>query len=192
MAFINLLFLFIFCLANAPLAYAQEKAYYAFYPSSKGSDFKKFQHNILGFAIDMPVNWTFGVVTKNNIPVVLLYPDGLNTGEFSATYETIEIGKIPLADISLEEAKKYTQDGLKLAHPGLEIVDDSEISKQDMASFILRWPSKTKYTVYEYISLFKFKNEIRSIAVRTTFDPYEKMNFYKEILNSFNPAEEAY
>jgi hypothetical protein len=59
--FMALLAGLIFVIANSATVLAKNP-YYGFYPSTKGKDFKLLKHNILGFSIDIPSTWTFGVL----------------------------------------------------------------------------------------------------------------------------------
>jgi hypothetical protein len=170
------------------ICYAQDKPYYAFYPSSKGSDYKEFRHNIFGFSVDIPASWIFGIVNKNNLPVVLIYPEQIKTGEFTDSYETIEIGMITKNGISLEEASEYTLDGMQLGHVEYKILKApyaTNIDGQASRAFTATWISKSGFTIYEYIWLIAYKDEIRTICLRTTFDPEDKMGLYTNIVNSY-------
>ncbi|MDD4980930.1 MAG: hypothetical protein PHC54_06675 [Candidatus Omnitrophica bacterium] len=184
--------IFVLLMAIA-ICYAHDKSYYAFYPSAKGNEYKEFRHNIFGFSIDMPSIWTFGVVNKDNLPVVLLYPDGLDTGKFTDSYETMEIGLIPERSISLEEAQKYVLDGMKAGHAGYKILKEphaTRFSEQAGRAFIALWVSKTGFSIYEYISLIPYKDQIRTICVRTTFNPQKNLKLYDDIINSYKAFDQ--
>jgi hypothetical protein len=173
-----------------------QQLYYGFFASKKGKDYKRFVHNIFGFSIDIPSSWMFGV---NGIPptaVILLYPDGLNTAEFSKDYETIEVGKIPYKGISLDEAYQIVMKGMIEKHPLSSIVQKptkNTINGLPAISWIYEWQSKTGYFVIEYITLVQCLGSMRSIAVRTTRRDYtSRMSFYDGILVTFQPFESKY
>jgi len=189
---ITLVFLALFCISNLAIAKEQN---YGFYESDKGAEYKEFRHNIFGFSVDIPNNWIFGVVTKDNIPVVLLYPEGLNTGRFSSDYETIEIGEIPLKEkVSLADAKKYTLDGMRLGHQNYEIINESQKmlqSGKECIWFLAKWPSKTGFDIYEYVFFIDSDDQVRTVAVRTTFDIKNRKAFYDQIIESFNSFQKS-
>lgn len=179
-AFLIIMFLLI------PAAFNQEQNY-GYYPSEKGVQYKEFRHKLFGFSIDIPSNWIFGIATKGGVPVVLIFPEGLNTSKITDNYETIEIGQI-VNESSIEEARKYVSLGMIKGHAGYREVgnaDNIEINGNAGISFVGEWQSKAGFTVYEYISLIKYENNIRTITFRTTFNINEKMDFYKGILNSY-------
>ena len=170
-----------------------QQPYYGFFPSEKGQNHKRFVHNIFGFSIDIPSTWVFGV---NGVPptaVVFLYPEGLNIGKFSKDYETIEIGQLPFAGMTLEEAQQTVMRGMTAKHPSFTMIQKPKkttLNGMSAISWIYEWPSKTGYTVVEYITLVRSASATRSVAVRTTKRDYaSRLSFYDEILTTFQPFE---
>lgn len=188
---IGIVLVFLFSLTSVTFATEQ----YGFYESSKGSEYKEFRHNIFGFSIDIPKHWVFGIVTKDQIPVVLLYPEGLDTGRFSSEYETIEIGEIPSRKkVSLTDAKKYVLDGMRAGHRNYEIIEESKkvlSNGQECVWFLAKWPSKTGFDIFEYIFLVNSDDQVRTIAVRAAFNIEKKKAFYDGIIESFKPFKKA-
>ncbi len=182
----------LFAVAVPILAQADDTQppYYAFFPSEKGGDYKRFVHNIFGFSIDIPSPWTFGTYGALPTAVVLLYPDGMDSGEFSENYETIEIGQIPFFGMTLEETEQTTMQGIAVKHPTFAVVQRPRkriLNGMSAISWIYQWPSKTGYVVIEYITLVHCPSGIRSLAVRTTRGDYaSRMNFYEGILETFS------
>ena len=173
-----------------------QQPYYGFFPSEKGQNQKRFVHNIFGFSIDIPSTWVFGV---NGVPptaVVFLYPEGLNTGKFSKDYETIEIGHLPFAGITLEDAQRAVMHGMSGKHPSFTMVQKPKTTTLNGLSAIVwlyKWPSKTGYTVSEYITLVQSESGIRSLAVRTTRRDFaSRLSFYDGMLATFQPFDPKY
>jgi|GEM_PF-2552475 len=183
-------------LAIRAQAVEDRNAYYGFFPSERGSDYKKFVHNILGFSIDIPSTWIFGVSGTPPTAVVFLYREGLDTGKISKDYETIEIGQIPSNEMNLAEAYNVVMRGMKAKHPKFIIVKEPFVGKINglpSMSWIYDWPSKTGFTVTEYITLVKSPDSIRSLAVRTTLSEYSsKLEFWDSILQTFEPFKPKY
>lgn len=166
-------------------------AYYGFYPSSKGTEFKQFRHNIFGFAIDIPSTWVFGVNGTPPTAVVFLFKEGLNTAKLSKDYEVVEIGQIPFGNMGLEEAQLTVMRGMRAKHPNLKIVASpttATLNGRPSISWTYQWPSKTGYTVVEYVTLVQSKSGMRSLAVRTTREDISfRYTFYDSILGTFEP-----
>ncbi len=167
----------------------KQEPYYGFYPSKLGQTHKKFVHNIFGFAIDIPSNWVFGVVGPAPVAVAVLYPEGLNTREFSDEWETIEIGRIPAVGLTLEEALDTTIRGARAKHPDLTLDQRPTkcmVNRMHGISCAYQWQSRTGFTVIEKITLIQAANSIRSIAVRTTRKDYRSRSaFYDGIIKTF-------
>lgn len=155
-------------------AYTQDtnsKPYYAFYPSAKGFDYKEFKHNIFGFNITIPSNWTFGVSGSFPEQVVVIYPEGLNTSQISGEFEMIEIGNIPVTDINPQEAISLVLSGMYLHHNDLKIDKDKyilEINGFQAISSTFSWKSKNGNTIMEYITLISTSIGYRSVTIRVT------------------------
>jgi hypothetical protein len=173
-----------------------QQPYYGFFPSEKGQNHKRFVHNIFGFSIDIPSTWVFGVNEVPPTAVVFLYPEGLNTGKVSKGYETIEIGQFPFAGMTLKEAQQTVMQGMGAKHPIFTIVQKPKkttLNGMSAISWIYQWPSKTGYTVVEYITLVQSSSGTRSLAVRTTRRDYaSRLSFYDGILKTFHPFKPKY
>jgi hypothetical protein len=180
-----------FTLITLSKAVGEQESYYGFYPSQKGATHKKFVHNIFGFSIDIPSTWIFGVNGTPPTAVIFLYREGLNTSKFSEDYETIEIGKIPFEGTSLKDAQEQVMRGMRSKHANITITKNPTEAKLDQLpsiSWTYTWPSKSGFTVTEYITLVQSTSGVRSLAVRTTQkDVKAKMDFYDSILKTFKP-----
>jgi len=194
--FIAIAIVLVTILSSLSYAGDAQRPYYGFFPSEKGQNHKMFVHNIFGFSIDIPSTWIFGVNGVQPTAVVLLYPEGLNTGKLSKDYETIEIGQLPLSEMALEEAQQTVMRGMTAKHPSFTMVQKPKktaLNDMPAISWIYDWPSKTGYTVVEYITLVQSASGIRSLAVRTTKRDYAlRLSFYDEILTTFQPFEPKY
>ena len=169
---------------------------YGYSSSSKGHDYKKFTHNILGFSIDIPSTWTFGINGAPPAAVVIIYPEGLNTGIFSAEYEAIEIGTLPAQTArSLSEAYDNVLYGMKSSHPNMTMLQSPQyttLNSHNGIQWTHQWPSKTGFSISEFITLIETQSGIRSLAVRTTQDISLKQSYYLSILNTFEPFQPKY
>ena len=169
----------------------QQEPYYGFYPSDKGASHKKFVHNIFGFSMEIPSEWTFGVNGTPPLAVILLYREGLDTSRFCADYETMEIGKLAIEGKDIEEARDMVMRGMKAKHAGLTVTKipaESKLAGFPSVSWICTWPSKSGFTVTEYITLVRSTSGTRSIAVRTTrADMESRKEFYDDLIGSFKP-----
>lgn len=177
-------------------AESKQDSYYGFYPSQKGTSHKKFVHNIFGFSIDIPATWIFGVNGTPPTAVIFLYREGLDTSKFSADYETIEIGAISFQGTSLKEAQEQVMRGMSAKHTNITVTKnptESKLNGLPSISWIYTWPSKSSFTVTEYITLVKSTSGTRSIAVRTTQkDLKSKLAFYDGIIRTFKPFAPKY
>jgi hypothetical protein len=190
-----------FCLLGVSLSLVQaqsawaEQAPYAFKESAFGQDYKKLVHNLLGFSIDMPRRWTFGVAANQaRFPVVVLYPEDLNVGVISSKYETVVIGLLPLrSDFGLEQIGQWTLTGLRAAHPDLEITQSPTsggMGDQDSLYFALRWVSKNGTTMHEPIALVHYKTVVYSVTVRAAGDVIQRRGeLLRKIAQSFRPQD---
>lgn len=178
-------------LASFSSAGDEQQPYYGFFPSKQGQNHKKFVHNIFGFSIDVPSTWVFGVNGAPPTAVVILYPEGLDTGKFSKDYETIEIGQITFSSMTLEEAQETVMKGISAKHPTLTMIQKptkTTLNGISAISWTYQWPSKTGYSVIEYITLVENSSSTRSLAVRTTRSDYaSRLTFYDGILKTFEP-----
>ena len=174
------------------LGYAQ-KPYYGFYSSERGENYKLFRHNIFGFEVDIPKNWTFGVTDKAPAQVIMMYPEGLNTAKFFPSYETISVGIIPIANIELAEAYEYTLLGMQQSHKGLNILKkntDLKINGNKAINFIYTWPSKSGNTIKENVFLIEYGPRIYSITIRTIEPVSEKQSkIHQQIVSAFKPIK---
>lgn len=175
---------------------SQHRAYYGFYPSEKGTCYKTFKHNIFGFSIDIPSNWVFGVNGEPPSTVVLIYPEGMITNKFTDYYETIEIGQLPVQNITLEQAQQMTMLGMNQKHSNITGGNQSSnavINGNKSISWIFQWQSQAGYTVVEYITLVQGGEKIRSVAVRTARKDFDlRLQFYDNIVHSFKPCNPAF
>ncbi len=174
------------------IGYAKEP-YYGFYPSEKGANYKLFRHNIFSFEVDMQKDWTFGVAGKAPGQVIMMYKEGVNTGKFAPSYETISVGIIPMPNITLVKAYEYTLVGMKQSHKGLKIIQQKtnvEINTNKVINFIYTWPSKTSYTIKENVFLVEYGQRIYSITIRT-IDPITRSQkkIHEEIIGAFRPIK---
>ncbi|HBG77907.1 MAG TPA: hypothetical protein DDW84_03515 [Phycisphaerales bacterium] len=171
-------------------------AYYGFYPSSRGDNYKQFRHNILGFSIDIPSNWIFGVNGQPPTAVVFIYPEGIVTDKFSDTYETLEIGNIALNHTDLQNAQQAVMKGMSLKHPDILVTEQPQevvINSRNSLCWIFKWKSKTGYDVTEYITLVQGDKDIRSLAIRTTKTDFNTMRkAYDEMINTFTIYQTKY
>lgn len=194
--FVTLLFLVAIVSNTLSCAREDKQPYYSFLPSNQGVNHKKFVHNIFGFSIDIPSTWVFGVNGTPPTAVVFLYREGLNTGKFSKDYETIEIGQIPFAGMKIEEAHETVMIGMKTKHANLKMLRNpikGQVNGRSAISWIYEWPSKTGYTVVEYLTLVQSSSGTRSLAVRTTQRDYaSRLKFYDGIINTFEPFKPKY
>jgi hypothetical protein len=178
---------------EATESYEGKLPYYGFYPSNKGANYKQLRHNIYGFSIDIPSNWTFGVNGMGDTAVILIYPDGMITERFTEDYESIEIGRIPFRKASLQDCLKNLMVGMRIAHLNIEVLEQTSepiTSKYESLTSVFTWKSKTDLTIIEYITLIKTENDIRTVTVRTArADFFSRKNFYDNIVFSFVPFE---
>lgn len=194
--FVTLLFLA--AIASNTVSYAREdkQPYYSFLPSKQGINHKKFVHNIFGFSIDIPSTWVFGVNGTPPTAIIFLYREGLNTGKLSKDYETIEISQIPFVGMKLKEAQETVMIGMKAKHSNLKMLSTpikGQVNGRAAISWIYEWPSKTGYTVVEYLTLIQSSSGTRSLAVRTTRRDYaSRLKFYDGIINTFEPFKPKY
>ena len=173
-------------------AQASEKPFYAFYPSEVGADFKKFEHNILGFSIDVPNSWTFGINGSGSMTVALLYPETLNTAVLSNEYESIEIGVLPFNNISLNDAYDFILKGMKEAHPNL--INEKEpisikVQGNDALEFSFFWTSKNGTVVNELVHLISYKNQIRSVIVRYGQGKKDAVPTFQSIVKTYKAKD---
>lgn len=196
---LNFLFLFSILLstaAHSQQSQNQSQPYYGFFPSERGRDYKTLRHNILGFSIDIPSFWTFGINGKPPLAVAIIYPEGMNTRSFSESYETLEIGQIPIPGISLIQAQRMVMDGIKLRHPTQEILEparDTHVNEFPALVWTYKWHSKTGFDVIEKITLIKFHQSVRSVTIRTTREDFSRrQTFYSDIVSSFIPFAPEY
>jgi hypothetical protein len=104
-----------------------KEPYYGFYPSNKGVNYKLFRHNMFSFEVDIPKDWTFGVAGKAPGQVVMMYPERANTAKFRPSYETISVGIIPVANVTLADAYKNTLLGMMRYHEDLKIIQEKKL-----------------------------------------------------------------
>ncbi len=157
-----------------------------------GSQFKLFRHNVFNFEVDIPNNWVFGVAGKPPGHVILMYPAGLNTGEFVPGYETIDVGILRQTHISLEAAHKALAAGMMQAHQGIAFSNDKSIGSlngNESLAFSYSWPSKTGYTINENVSIVKYKDRIYTITIRT-IEPISAKSHknHETIIKTFKPT----
>ena len=191
----SIFFSVLLCASFASTALCQAPAY-GYSLSSMGNDYKKFVHNLLGFSIDIPLTWTFGINGALPAAVVIMYPEGLDTGIFSAEYEAIEIGTLPAHTArSLSEAYDNVLYGMKSSHPDMTMLQTphyTTLNSHNGIQWTYRWPSKTGFSITEFITLIDTQSGIRSLAVRTTQEFSLKQSFYISILNTFEPFQPKY
>lgn len=185
-----LVFIFVTIMPN--ISFTKEP-YYGFYPSEKGVNYKLFRHNIFNFEVNIPKNWTFGVAGKPPGQVIMMYPEGVNTGKFAPSYETISVGINPIPNVSLVKAYEYTLLGMKQFHKGLKIIHKNsnvEINNNKAINIIYTWPSKTGNIIKENVFLVEHEQRIYSITTRTIDPSSEKQKkTHKGIVNTFKPIK---
>lgn len=153
--------------------FAREPAaepYYGFYPSPIGADWKKLKHNLLGFSIDVPASWTFGVSGTGALVVALLYPETIDTSKFHENYQSIEIGRIG-GSMTLEQVKRSVVAGMLQKHMDAEVIAPIVGQPKDKElkdNVVIAWTSKTNIRVVEDITLVRTPDSIRSVTVRSS------------------------
>jgi hypothetical protein len=174
-------------------AHAAERPYYGFYSSSLGLKYKRFEHNILGFSIDIPSTWIFGVNGSGTTTVAIFYPEDFDTSKLTNSYETIEIGILPMTGISLSKAYSYIILGMNERHQNLiteEEVAKSKIGKFNSLKFLLSWKSKNGSTIKEWIHLIRYNDQIRSLTVRVGQNKWQtRRDFYYKFVQSYIPLD---
>ena len=170
-----------------------DEPYYGFYPSPKGLDYKLFRHNIFGFEIDIPANWTIGVTGDAPTQVIIIYPEGMNTAEITPEYETISIGILPISGITLQEASGVAILGMQQGHNGIKMrgkPSNRRINGNSAINFSYLWPSKTGNTVLENVTLVHYNKRIYSVTIRTV-ERISKPKFrsHLSMVNSFKPFQ---
>jgi len=169
----------------------QEK-FYGFYKSEFGKDYKKFEHNIFGFTMDIPNNWFFGVV-GNDIKTgeVLIYPEGLKTQNFSKGYSTISVSNLNFVSIgySLQQICSNVIRGKKESQ-NIQIINDCNkevINNYNSTQFKTVLRSNTGYNIIEEVFVLNEKSEFRSISLRyeESIDRKDLQLLY-EMVNTFN------
>jgi len=171
------------------------RSYYRYAPSSKGKDFKRLTYDILGFHLDIPNDFQISITGLSSLDVALIHQIGLDTSTFSDDWEVFEIGVVPFTDIPLEDAMNLVAKGYKYKHTDLEDLQpysSFKIDNFECLGWKLKWPSKTGLTVYEWVILVKYKEEIRSIGVKTCRGDFlDRMPFYTDILYSYVPIKKV-
>lgn len=166
--------------------------FYGFYKSDLGKDYKKFEHNIFGFTIDIPNNWFFGVV-GNDIKTgeILIYPEGLQTQNFSKGYSTISVSNLNFVSqgYKLPQVCSNTIRGKKESQ-NIRIVSDCKkevINNYNSTHFKTLLRSNTGYNIIEEVFVLNEKREFRSISLRyeESIDRKDLQLLY-EMVNTFN------
>ena len=178
-------------------SWAQDKSpYYGYFPSKIGSEWKQLQHNIIGFAIDIPSTWTFGIKGQPPTAAALLYPESMNLAQFSAEYGHLEIGTLPMKGISLTEAAGYTLKGMRQGHPNLVMIEEPKeqnIAGMPTITFSFSWLSKTGFTLIEKVRLLEEKGVIYSLTIRATQRAIDTNGtLYDKILSAFTSVDRKY
>lgn len=152
---------------------SNQKQLYGFYKSDLGKDYKKFEHDIFGFTLDIPNDWFFGVV-GNDIKTggILIYPNGLQTQNFSKGYSTISISNMnyfaEVVNRNLQEICSYTIKGKKDIQ-NIRIINNCEnevINNYDSKQFKTVLKSNSGYNIIEEVYILKENSEFRSISLR--------------------------
>lgn len=153
-------------------AFSQEHVpYYGFYPLADNPHQKELQHNLLGFSIRVPSDWTFGVAGDGPVSVAILYPDGLDTSRFTDKYISIEVGQFPAASLSLPDAYLAVFLSLNGAHAGLRFVEAPHFvdpEQETRLAWTHSWPSRSGVTIVEHILLVSFESTIRTVTIRAS------------------------
>lgn len=175
-----------------PRLSAQEREpFYAFFPAASGADWKELRHNLLGFSVEMPASWTFGVTGSGELTVALIYPDGMNTAVFSSAYATVEIGSVRLGDGSLDSASAALLTGLRTRHSSLRIVEPvSAVVRggRQARTLLLTWESRSGQTIVEQIDLIADGPRAVSVAIRAASAAFEANRaLYRRIARSVRP-----
>lgn len=174
----------------------EKKPYYGYFPSEIANDWKRLQHNIIGFAVDIPSTWTFGINGQPPAAAALLYPEAMNLAQLSAEYGHLEIGTIPIKGISLIEAAGYTLKGMRQAHPNAVIIEkpkEENIAGRATVTFSFSWLSKTGFTLIEKVKLLEEKGVIYSLTIRATQKAIDtNSTLYEKILRTFKSVDQRY
>lgn len=168
-----------------------EKQYYGFYQSRLGSGYKRLQHDLLGFSIDIPNDWHFGVNGADKTAVVIIYPEHINTAFITENYETLEIGVLPFTGISLVQAYDMIVAGMMVDKRRFNLIDrhqKTDINNLPAIHFSYTWQSKTGVIIKEWVNLIEYHNQIRSVTFRSAENIFEnRKDLYQIIVNSFDP-----
>ncbi len=163
-------------LSNGTTLASNNSKNYGFYPSDFGVEYKRFEHNVFGFSIDMPTSWQFGVVGQLPTAVAMLYPGDLDTSKFSAKFETICIGVMPFKGATKNAAYQQTLQGMQQGHRGLVVImtpTEQKVGAKMGLRAIWKWPSKTGLKIIEDISFVASGDRIYSITYRAVEQAYE-------------------
>ena len=181
---------------DSPTGVGTDAAYYGFFPSARGSAFKLFRHNILGFEIDIPASWVFGVVGAHPNAVALLYPEGLNTAKLGPDWKTIELGEIPFPGVSPQDAMELVLNGMRSKHASLRVVSEpaaTKIGGRSSVTSTITWTSKAGFVVTEKLYVVEFGKALRSVAVRSANpDPARDLTDGDGVIQTFVPLQPAY
>ena len=174
-------------------ANAKDEPYYGFFPSSLGPTFKQVRHTLLGFSIDVPSRWNFGVNSKGGFPVAVFYPEGSDQSQLSPAYQSIEVSTVPFTSVSLREVHRHVLVGLKNAHPGLKELEaptELKLRRANAIQFLVSWRSKSGVDIVEWITLVAHRDGVRSVAVRGSNDLFVKERaLYRTIVSTFEAFE---
>jgi hypothetical protein len=175
---------------------ASTQAYFGFFPSASGADFKRFKHNILGFEIDMPASWTFGIVGSPPLAVAWLYPEGTDTAHIGPNWNVVEVGRLPPPSVSLEDAMAATLVGLRTKHPDLEVTSATAptlVGELPSVVSTISWRSKSGFVVTEIIYIVQFGADLRSLAIRWVgTSQADYVSAAKRMVQSYVPTEPSY
>jgi|TARA_Y100000310_G_scaffold327366_1_gene393602 hypothetical protein len=176
--------------------------YFDIYPSSKGDNYTKLRHNVYGFSIDIPFDWTFRIVGNFPNDELIFFPEKMNLRVMSKEYENIMIANISmipeLEGLSLEQACKATMVGKEKVYTGANkkyrISKLTQVKINDYEGYYYEFEidsdTNPNLKVLEQLHFIKKGNEYRTITIRgEKLFIKSKSKFYNNILNTFKIFE---
>jgi hypothetical protein len=169
---------------------------YEWVSSPRGEDWKTLSHNMLGFKVDAPSDWSFGIVGKTQKDaVVLLFPDELNTATFSADYQTIEISAYPIYG-TVSEVKRNIllfwefERPITRTEPTLEV--PTAFNGRSAERFARSWTSREGIQIVEDVLLLENAKGVRSITIRCA-EAMRAQNepLHQDIITSFSESPKS-
>lgn len=168
-----------------------ETPYYAFHPSTLGSNWKQLRHQVFGFTVDVPASWTFGVAGGGAEAVALLFEEGLNTAQLSESYATLELGSVPRDGRSDLQIASLIIVGMRTKHPDLRVDSVATVLRlRDLegVGFAFSWRSQSGFTIVERVVLLGDGDRLLSVNMRATTAAWAQNSaLYQQIRASVRP-----